>query len=362
MCFFVAASPLRSQNRFPNTSKVIEEVRQKLGAPGMSVAIVVDDKLAYSAGFGLADIENEVPAKGNTVYRIASIAKPFGATAILQLAERGKLNIDDTVQRHFPAFSQPTPITLRQIMTHTSGIRHYKPGENPITTRFKTIADGIAIFKDDPLLFPPGTKAFYSTYAYNLLAGVVESVTGQSFETYFNENILKPAGMKETFLEYAERIVPHRARQYEKRNGQIQNAPYADLSSKWTGGGIISTAEDLARFHIALDVGKLVGAEMLTLMNTPGALKDGTKIEYSLGWELSTNEAGHQFVDKYGSATGGSTYLLRLPQSKFAVAILCNLSAGNIHDSARKIADSALAESRSPGSNSTGRSRQNQGR
>ena len=101
--------------------------------------------------------------------------------------------------------------------------------------------------------------------------------------------------------------MPHRARQYEKRNGNVVNAPYADLSGKWLGGGLISTVDDLARFAIALDQGKLLRPAALLQMQAPGALKDGSTIEYGLGWELSTDERGNHYVDKYGSATGGCT-------------------------------------------------------
>ena len=124
------------------------------------MAVALNDEMAWSSGFGLADVENEVPARGNSVYRIASISKTFGATSVLQLVDRGKVQIDDPIEKYVPTFHHP--VTLWQIMTHTSGIRHYKPGENNSMVRYNSLADAITIFKDDPLTFPPGTKTLYS--------------------------------------------------------------------------------------------------------------------------------------------------------------------------------------------------------
>jgi CubicO group peptidase (beta-lactamase class C family) len=334
-------APARAQDRFTSAAKVSEEVRKELGAPGLSVAVGVDDKLVWSAGFGLADLENEVPARANTVYRIASISKTFAATAVLQLVDRKKVQLDDSIEKYVPGFHHP--VSLRQIMTHTSGIRHYKPGESNSMVRYNSLADAISIFKDDPLVFRPGTKTLYSSYGFNLLAGVVETASGQPLESYLTDNIFTPAGLADTQLEYAERIVLRRARGYERRGGELHNAPYVDNSVKWLGGGLISSAEDLIRFNIALNTGTLLQPASVTLMRTPGTLQDGTPIEYSAGWELSTDALGNRYVDKYGSGTGVSTYLLRIPEKHFAVAVLVNVSHGNIKPFARRIADAVLS-------------------
>ncbi len=338
---WIGLIPARAQDRFTNVAKVSEEVRRELGAPGLSVAVAIDDRLAWSAGFGLADIENEVPARGDTVYRIASISKTFGATSVLQLVDRGKVGIDDPIDKYVPSFHHR--VSLRQIMTHTSGIRHYKPGEGESMVRYRSLADAIAIFKDDPLLFAPGTKTLYSSYAFNLLEGVIETASGMPLDAYLSAHIFTPAGLTSTHLEYAERIVPHRARAYVRHGEEILNAPYVDNSVKWIGGGLLSSAEDLIRFNVALNTGKLLTPESSRLMNTPGTLNDGTPIDYSVGWELSTDERGNHYVDKYGSGTGVSTYLLRIPAQHFAVAVLVNISHGNIEPFARRIADAALS-------------------
>jgi CubicO group peptidase (beta-lactamase class C family) len=329
---------------------LVDAARQEAGAPGISVAVVADDRVAWEGGSGLADVENQVPARADSVYRIASISKPIAATAIMQLVERGRLSLDDPIRKHVSFFPDKggLPLTVRHVMTHTSGIRHYKPGEMANMTRYGSIADAATIFENDPLLSTPGSKYSYSTYAYNLLAAVVESASGLTYEAYLQEHVWGPAGMTATRLERAEEIVPRRAHQYVRAGGEIQNAPYADLSVKWAGGGVISTAGDLARFHIALDQGKLLKPESMQQMYTPATLGDGSKSTYGLGWVISTDAKGRTWIAHSGGATGGTTYLLRNPASKLAVAILCNLeNARGLPRLATDIAELVLARPQS---------------
>ncbi len=329
-------------------ARVLEQGRAHAGAPGMSAAVVLDNRLVWSAGSGLADVENDVPATAQTVYRIASISKTFAAIATLQLVERGLVKLDDPIQRYVPEFPAKgdTPITVRHILTHTSGIRHYRPGEMESREPFDSVAAAIRIFKDDPLLFTPGTKYSYSSYAFNLIAGVVEKASGLGYEAYLREKIWQPAGMIATRLEHPLEIVPHRARQYERGAGALHvlNAPYADLSIKWAGGGIISTVEDLARYHIAIDAGTLVTPETLRQMYADTRLPDGTSTGYGLGWMVSADAQGRHWVAHSGGATGGTTYLLRALDGRLAVALLCNVAnAPELRELAMRLAESAIA-------------------
>jgi CubicO group peptidase (beta-lactamase class C family) len=234
-------------------------------------------------------------------------------------------------------------ITLRHLLTHTSGIRHYKEGEMDLKDHFDSVEEALEIFKNDPLLFSPGTKYSYSSYAYNLLGAVVESASGLTFEAYLKENVWGPAGMAATRLEHQGEVVPKRSQQYVRRGGRIENAPYADLSVKWAGGGMISTVEDLARFAIALDEGVLLKSSTLELMYEPMTLKDGTRTDYGLGWDSQVDERGRRWIAHGGGATGGSTYLLRLPEKRFAIAIAANVQdAGDRRALGMKIADLVL--------------------
>lgn len=330
--------------------------REATGAPGLSVAIAVDNALFWADGFGIADIEHDTPVGPDTVFRIASISKPITATAVMQLVERGRVSLDDPIQNYVPAFPPrgEQTVTLRHLLTHTSGVRHYKDGEFNHRETYDSIDAAIEIFKDDPLLFSPGTKYSYSTYAYNLLAGVVEKASGLTFERYLQEHIWTPAGMTATRLEHPEEIVKGRARQYVRAggpSGRVLNAPFADLSIKWAGGGIIATASDLVRFHIALDAGKLLKPETLERMYVPATLVDGSAIEYGLGWNvlakpLVEDGPAVTWIAHSGGATGGTTYLLRNPRAKLAVAILTNVqSAPGLQPLALDLARVALQSS-----------------
>jgi CubicO group peptidase (beta-lactamase class C family) len=341
-----AASIAAAPDVFDDVAALTEKSRVEWGAPGMSVAIVLDSKIAWAEGFGLADVENDVPARKDTVYRIASISKPLASTAVMQLVEQGKVRLEDPITKYVPSFpDKGLGITLRHLMTHTSGIRHYAEGEMAMKDHFDSIEEAIEIFKDDPLLFTPGTKYSYSTYAYNLLAGVVESASGLTFEAYMKEKVWRPAGMTSTYLEHQGELVEHRSEQYVKAgaNGRVRNAPFADLSVKWAGGGMISTVEDLARFAIALDQGKLLKRETLETMYEPMTLEDGSKTTYGLGWDSQVDAKGRRWIAHGGGATGGSTYILRLPERGFAVAIEANVeNAGDRRELAMKIADLVL--------------------
>ena len=280
-------------------ARLVDEHRRAIGAPAISAAVVVDGRIAWADGFGQADLEQEVPAHADTVYRIASISKPVAATAVMQLVERGLVGLDDPIQKYVPDFPRKPEgeIRLRHLLTHTSGIRHYKGDEFNSREYFATTAAAFRIFEDDPLLFAPGSKYQYSTYGYNLLAAVVEKVSGLPYEQYIQAHVFTPAGMTTARLEHPEDLVRHRARQYTKDTRPapafpLRNAPYVDLSYKWAGGGIIATALDLARFDIALNDGRLLKPATLQQMYTPARLTSGQETGYGLGWMVATDARG----------------------------------------------------------------------
>ncbi|MEW6319545.1 MAG: serine hydrolase domain-containing protein [Acidobacteriota bacterium] len=342
----LAGAPAAQTAPFAALRALGADALKKLGAPGLSVAVAVNNRLAWAEGFGLADVEQEVPVRPDTVFRIASISKPITAVAVMQLVERGRVSLDDPVQRYVPAFPQKGEqvVTIRHLLTHTSGIRHYRGDEFNSTVSYDTVEAALSIFKDDPLLFPPGARYSYSTYGYNLLGGVVERASGLAFEVYLQERIWKPAGMTATALERPGDVVRFRARQYVRSPSGLHNAPYADLSVKWAGGGMISTATDLIRFHVALEEGRLLKPETLARMYTPFTLNDGRKSSYGLGWELPVDEKGRPWIAHSGGATGGTTYLLRDPARRLAVAILANVqNAPGLRQIAIGLADAAIA-------------------
>ncbi len=190
------------------------------------------------------------------MHNIGSISKTQAVVAVMQLVERGKVQLDAEIQRYAPWFPRKAqPITVREILTHTSGLRHYREGEfGPADVlafrHYERFEESTRFWRDDPLLFVPGTHWLYSSYGADLMQAVVESASGQPFETYLAEHVWRPAGMVNTQLDVASRIVAHRGHGYERNHklGLLENAANEDVSYKYAGGGVISTDEDLCRF------------------------------------------------------------------------------------------------------------------
>jgi CubicO group peptidase (beta-lactamase class C family) len=324
-----SAAPRLTTDRDPAVlARLADDWRVGLGVPGLSAAVATGDSVVWMQGFGLADVEQAVPVRPETVFRIASISKPITATAVMQLVERGLVSLDDPIQRYVPSFPRKPQgeVRVRHLLTHTSGIRHYRGAEFSLAESFPTLDRAIAVFRHDPLEFAPGEKYLYSTYGYNLLQGVVEAASGRGFDEYLRSNIFLPAGMTSTFLEYPQELVRYRGRQYVRGTlpGSWLNAPYVDNSVKWAGGGIISTASDIARFAIALDAGRLLKPETLERMYLSARLTNGNITGYGLGWMVS-QDGVRTIVAHSGGAMGGTTYLIRDPKARTAAVLLANL-------------------------------------
>jgi serine beta-lactamase-like protein LACTB len=318
----------------------LEELWRATGTPGISVAVARGGRLVFAEGVGFADLENMVPATASTVYNVGSVSKVMTAVAVMQLVEQGKVRLDDPIQTYVPAFpDKGSPITIRHIMTHTSGIRHYRSTDFPDSEdneNMKPVAsleEAIKIFKDDPLLFKPGEYYSYSSYAVNLLQGVVEKASGTSFEDYMRRHVWSPSGMFSSAFDIPARIVPHRARSYEVGNGQIRNYPYGDLTYKLASGGMLSSAEDLARFGAALNHGWLLKPETVALMYKPVGpfLRYQEKgppqpLEFSqaLLWRIFKDDAGRTFINHCGTVKGFNACLVNYPDQDVVVAILGN--------------------------------------
>jgi len=215
--------------------------------PGVQVAVAVSGKLVWSEGFGYADAERKRPVTRETQFRIGSVSKPLTAAAVALLYQQGKLDLDAPVQRYVPSFpDKGYPITTRQLAGHLAGIRHYKDREFFLNRRFATVLDGLTIFQDDSLLFPPGTRFSYSSYAWNLISAVVEGASGDDFLHYMSAHVLRPLGLAHTAPDRTDSLIPGRTQPYDRDSGgSYRIAPAVDNSYKWAGGGFVSTAEDL---------------------------------------------------------------------------------------------------------------------
>lgn len=322
-------------------------------APALSVAIVTDNQTRWSKGFGLADLENAVPAKAGTAYRLASIAKSITAIAVMQLVERGKIDLNAPINKYCAAYPEKQalkdapdkqfPITARQLLVHQSGVRHNRLDEILTTKHYNSISEAIGSFKADPLVIEPETRYAYSTPGYTLLGCAIETASGMPYLDYLRENIFKPAGMTSTFVDDVYAIIPHRARGYRKTPaGEVRNAPLHDTSIKVPGGGLVTTVEDLANFAIAVNTNQLVKPETLAQMWTKPKTREGKEQGYAMGF-LVDDRDGSLKVTNDGSQAGTRTYLFLAPKQKLAIALMTNLEKAFCEELVPKIIE-ALGE------------------
>lgn len=304
---------------------LVEHARVSEQLPAVSVAVASNGQIIFRKAYGLADLENDVPANPESLFRTASVAKPMTAVGALELAEQGKLDLDAPIQKYCPAFpTKPWPITTRELLGHLSGIRAYQNREIYSTVHYVNTVDGMSFFKDDPLLFKPGTRFFYTTFGYTVVGCVIEGASGEKYPEYMAEHVFKPAGMESIAVDDVYTIVPHRVRGYDKLNGKIINMPLNDTSYKIPGGGYVATAEDLVRFGSAVMSGKLLRPETVRAMWTPQKTSDGKPTNYGMGWGKGELD-GDTIYAHSGGQPGTRTSLLLIPSRKLAFAVMINL-------------------------------------
>ena len=333
-----------------------EQARQKI--PGLSIAAAFQNRMVYSKSYGMANLEQGIPVKSTTAFRTASIAKSLTATGVMTLVEAGTLDLDTPVRTYCPAWPEKHPvITPRQILGHLAGIRHYtKPGESSGTSHFFTITDSLTLFKNDDLLHAPGTKYSYSTYGYSVLACAIEGASGLTFEQFMRARVFAPASMSRTRLDRIYEIIPDRSAGYQvltdavfkqlppavtsfAKVGGVYNAGLHDTSMKVAGGGLVSTAEDLVQFGIALNTGKLLKKDTVERMWTEGKLTDGTGTGYGLGFGVFPAQEGIRRISHSGNQAGAASFLVILPEVGVTYAIMTNLEDAELGTISRGIAN-----------------------
>jgi CubicO group peptidase (beta-lactamase class C family) len=350
-CLSAQTAPDLPKPVIDSVSNLVESKMTEARIPGLSIAIVTDLQLRWAAGFGVADLENNVPASKETAYRLASIDKTIIATAIMQLAEAGKLDLDAPIQRYVPAFPQkPWPVTARQLLTHTGGIRTYQGDEMNSTRFYASLTEALNVFKDDPLAYQPGTDYLYSSQGYTILAVAIEGASGMNYWDYARSHIFEPAHMDHTQPDRVATIIPHRTQGYKKlANGQLVNSSLADTSNKAVAS---STAVDLANFAIELLSGKLLKPETLKQMFAVDPVTERlTNSNDFMGYCFAGNvirSEGKQDLQVYkaGNQQRVTGLLYMRPEKKFVIVLL-----GNLEDApltvrlARQISDLALSGS-----------------
>lgn len=323
----LTALPAQDQD---HCAAVVEAARKAQGIPGLSVALGHRGQLVWTRGFGKADLENDVPATKDTVYRLASISKPITAVAVMQLVEAGKIDLDKPVQDYVPSLPRKRwTLTCRHLLSHTGGVRHYRGREMLSARHYGRVEDGLAIFRDDPLLFEPGTRYSYTTYGYNVLGAAVARAAGKGFLDHLRERVFQPAGMANAQVDDAFRIIKHRAQGYRRtRGGELRNAALVDTSNKVPGGGLCSTAADLVHFAHALMAGKLLKKATVEQMWTPITTAAGKPVRYGMGFTLFRGKKRR--VGHGGAQPRVRTLLVIQPDDGVVVAVMSNLEGSKL--------------------------------
>ena len=312
--------------------------------PGFSVAVAVDGRLAWSEGYGVADAEHRVPVTPLTRFRLGSVSKVLTAAAVARLVEDGRLDLDAPVQQYVPGFpTKPWPITIRQLTSHTAGIRHYNGDFQSVLScapHFDSVTKALTIFQNDPLLFEPGTSYSYSSYGWNLVSAAVEGASHSEFLTYMQREVFDPLSLHHTAADHVDAIIPHRTRFYRRaKDGVLLHAPYQDSSYKWAGGGFLSTAEDLIRFGSAHLQPGFFKERTLDLLFADQRLRSGKNTGVGIAWRVSADTKGRRIVHHGGSIDGGRAMLMIFPESKVVVAMLANLLADFGEREAQQLGD-----------------------
>lgn len=306
---------------------IVQQALQGERAVGISVAVMRGSEMTYSKAYGFADLEFEVEADEQTMFRIGSLTKQFTAAAILRLAERGKLAVDDPLTKFLPDY--PThghEITLRHLLTHTSGVHSYTAlGREWALVQARELSDDelVALWRDLPLDFAPGARWSYSNSGYYLLGMVIEKVSGSSYADFLRETFFEPLELSRTRYDSNFEVIPNRAQGYAFEEGRLWNDRLLGMSQPGAAGGLMSTASDLVRWQHALVTGKVVTPESYLEMTTPFLLDDGHETGYGMGLLLETH-VGQPCVWHGGSIPGFHSVLLHFPGEELSIGVISN--------------------------------------
>ncbi|HET9528090.1 MAG TPA: serine hydrolase [Pyrinomonadaceae bacterium] len=306
---------------------------QRQHLPGLSLVVIKDQKIVKLQGYGLANIELNVPATPETVYKIGSVSKQFIATGIMLLVQDGKLSLDDNIGKYLEGTPETwNPIKIRHLLTHTSGLVREAPGFDPL--KIQADADVIKTAYSLPLRFAPGEKYEYCNVGYFSLAEIIRKVSGKPWGEYLGERLFKPLGMNSTRTTDMRDLVPNRANGYAWRDGKFQNA--AIYFALRPSGAFLSTVVDLAKWEAALATEKVLKKAVLDQMWTPVKLNSGKTEAYGFGWQMD-DVRGHKLVNHGGSLPGFRAQYARFVDDRVTVIVLTNGDNANAFSIARGV-------------------------
>ena len=322
---------------------LLQQLIKEEKAPGIAITVLKEGKTIFQKGYGYADLEQKQfvnPIK--SIFRIASVSKPIAATALAHMVQEGIIDLDESFYTYLPDYPKKEwDFTIRQLASHTAGIRVYKGKEYGLNEPF-SIIEGLRIFKDDPLVYEPGTEYLYNSFDWVMISAAMQKASGISFEQYVQEKVLNPLGMKNTCIpkSHSDRnqgqtgeganFISTSEKQnlvtkfYTKGITGFRKAIPIDNFYKLAGGGYLSTSEDIAKFGQAfLDKKVEISEEILNQFLTAQEV-EGNSTYYGLGWQVSEDSKGKKFFGHVGNGVGGYSNFFVYPKEQLVFSILIN--------------------------------------
>ncbi len=333
----ISASAAPPSLGVPGGRRIAGEIMEAARMPSLSAAVMRDGQLVWAEAFGWADMEAQVPARTAGRYRLASVSKVIAAAVAARLAERGVVDLDAPIGRYRPGLPDVHHnTTLRQLLAHTGGIRHYlgsdhdprRPGGAIDQRTYRNTDEALSIFIHDPLVSAPGEAFNYSTFGYTLMSAVLESATGLSFPFLVETEVARPLDLQTIGPDIVTARIPDRVRCYHQAwdTGRIGPAPWVNPAYKWAGGGLLGAASDIARFGDALlNPGYLSLASLEETFRPVVPTREPAPVQVGLGWRIDYDPAGRLRYHHAGSIIGGRSIVMVIPEAALSVAILSNM-------------------------------------
>jgi len=340
--FFISCNTTDSatQQKINSAKKVAENFLKSEQIPGMSISVSQKGKMIWSEGFGYADVTSKKKVNpSKTQFRVASISKTLTALAMAKLVDENKLDFDTSLYTYVPDFPKKKfDFTVRQIGGHIAGIRHYK-GLEFLLNKKMSIVEGLDIFKNDSLIFEPGTNYKYSTYGWNLLSVVVQNAAGEDYNEYMKKVVFSPLKMKNTSLGYSDRGMPNRTLFYVKENGEIKIGTTVSNEFKAAGGGFVATSEDLILFGNEIINPKTVSKSAIAELVKSQQTTTGKNTNYGIGIGVRKVKNSTLRYSHSGGGMGATTFIMMYPEKDMVISILTNLSGVNIRKIVSELED-----------------------
>lgn len=328
LVFLLFALNAYSQEPLSNATQIevaqlAETFLQQTNTPGLSIAVRKDGQMLYAKGFGFANLEEKIKMDSTIRLRTASVAKIITATALGRLASEGKLDFDAPIRNYIPYVQKNYGhLTTRQLAGHTSGLAHKPKGSKYQKKQYENVQETVMLMKA-PLLFEANSDYKYSTYAFNLLAAVIEGASGEKYMDYMNEAVFKPLGMLHTFPENIETLTNKDAQVYQLKKGQLSKDKLTNASYKLAGAGFRSTPTDLVKMMDAYATG-FISKTVIKDMFKSHQLKNGEKTNVGIVWRSSIDPFNNRVIEHAGNWRGARTVVVHYPKDNLSISLMIN--------------------------------------